>query len=272
MAGRVEGKVAFITGAARGQGRSARGPAGAGGRRHHRGRHLRPDRPRCRTRWRPPEDLAETVKAGRGAGPADRRHPGRRAGLRRAARPPWTTGVAQLGRLDIVLGQRRDLQLQHAGRASTDAAWQDMIDVNLTGVWHTGQGGDAAPDRAAGGGSIILTSSTAGLKAMPNTGALRRGQARRGRADADAGPRAGPAHRSGSTPCTPPRWTPAMIQNEATYGLFAPDLPRPSRTEEGLAPVFQATERACRSRGSSRSTSPTRCCCWPPTRRVTSPA
>ena len=50
-----------------------------------------------------------------------------------------------------------------------DTTWQDMIDVNLTGVWHAAKA--AIPHlRAAGGGSIILTSSTAGLKAIPNTG------------------------------------------------------------------------------------------------------
>ena len=44
-----------------------------------------------------------------------------------------------------------------------------MIDVNLTGVWHAAKA--AIPHlRAAGGGSIILTSSTAGLMAIPNIG------------------------------------------------------------------------------------------------------
>ena len=48
----------------------------------------------------------------------------------------------------------------------TDEPWDDMIDINLTGVWNTVQGRAAAPDRARRGGSIVLTSSTAGLKGM----------------------------------------------------------------------------------------------------------
>ena len=49
-----------------------------------------------------------------------------------------------------------------------------MIDVNLTGVWHTCKA--AVPHLIAGdgGGSIIITSSVAGLKAHPERRALRR--------------------------------------------------------------------------------------------------
>ena len=59
--------------------------------------------------------------------------------------------------------------LRHALEEMDEVTWQDMIDVNLTGLWHAAKA--AIPHlRAAGGGSIILTSSTAGLKAIPNTG------------------------------------------------------------------------------------------------------
>jgi NAD(P)-dependent dehydrogenase (short-subunit alcohol dehydrogenase family) len=49
-----------------------------------------------------------------------------------------------------------------------EATWQDMIDVNLTGVWHAAKA--AVPHLIAGGrgGSIVLTSSTAGLVALRN--------------------------------------------------------------------------------------------------------
>ena len=48
----------------------------------------------------------------------------------------------------------------------TPATWQDMIDVNLTGVWHAVVA--IVPHLiAAGGGSVICTSSTAGLKGLP---------------------------------------------------------------------------------------------------------
>ena len=48
----------------------------------------------------------------------------------------------------------------------TPAVWQDTLDINLTGVWNTMVA--AAPHLiAAGGGSIICTSSTAGIKGLP---------------------------------------------------------------------------------------------------------
>jgi NAD(P)-dependent dehydrogenase (short-subunit alcohol dehydrogenase family) len=48
----------------------------------------------------------------------------------------------------------------------TPAVWQDTLDTNLTGVWNTMVA--VAPHLiAAGGGSIICTSSTAGIKGVP---------------------------------------------------------------------------------------------------------
>ncbi len=49
----------------------------------------------------------------------------------------------------------------------SEQTWQDMIDINLTGVWHAAKA--AIPHLRAGGrgGSIILTSSAAGLMAYP---------------------------------------------------------------------------------------------------------
>ena len=65
-------------------------------------------------------------------------------------------GVAQLGRLDIVVGQRRHLHASpDLGRVDAQPTWQDTIDINLTGVWNTMVA--AVPHLiAAGGGSIIL--------------------------------------------------------------------------------------------------------------------
>ena len=48
----------------------------------------------------------------------------------------------------------------------TPQVWQDTLNTNLTGVWNTMVA--AAPHLiAAGGGSIIATSSTAGIKGLP---------------------------------------------------------------------------------------------------------
>ena len=60
-----------------------------------------------------------------------------------------------------------------------------------------------------------------------------------------------------------------MIQNEATYRLFLPGVENP--TPEQFTEASQATD-ALPIRGSSRRTSPTRCCSSPRTRPGTSPA
>ena len=102
MAGRVEGKVAFITGAARGQGRSHAIRLAQEGADIIAVDIVRAGRHGAAYPMATEEDLAETVKAGRGARPADRRAQGGRPGLRGAARRPLDDGVAQLGKLDIV--------------------------------------------------------------------------------------------------------------------------------------------------------------------------
>ena len=86
MAGRLEGKVAFITGAARGQGRAHAVRMAEEGADIIAHRHLleHQDRPPTTSR---PRDLAETVAPGRGDRPPDRGREGRRARHRRATRP-----------------------------------------------------------------------------------------------------------------------------------------------------------------------------------------
>jgi SDR family mycofactocin-dependent oxidoreductase len=233
MAGRVEGKVAFITGAARGQGRSHAirlaeegadiiavdlcGQIGS-----------------VPYGMATPADLAETVRE---VEALDRRIVASQADVRDygAVKAALDEGVAQLGRLDIVsanagifsFGTMEELE---------DAQWQDMIDVNLTGVWHAAKA--AIPHlRAAGGGSMILTSSTAGLKAIPNTGhynAAKHGVV--GLMRTLANELAPDLIRVNSV--HPTAVDTAMIQNPATYALFAPDLPEAERTREVAAERF----------------------------------
>ena len=220
-----------------------------------------------------PEDLAETVKE---VEALDRRivaTAGRRTGLRPRCGPPSTRAWPQLGRLDIVCGQRR--HRQHRRRWPTwtpTQAWQDMIDVNLTGVWHTVKAAVPHLIERRAGGSIMLTSSTAGLKGAARTPAhyiaAKHGVVGLMRTLAQ---RAGPAHDPGQHACTPPAVDTGMIQNSATYELFAPDLPEAERDQGGAGTPLRGDERSCRSRGSRRWTSPTRCCGWPPTSRVTLP-
>src|SRR6185312_17394328 len=144
----------------------ARRPAGPGGRGHHRGRHLRPDRQRGL-----PDGHARgpgrNSQRGRGAGPADRRAAGRRkdeAGLRAA----FEAGVAELGPVDIVLANA-GIAPMSLGEEPHEA-WQDVIDVNLTGVFNTVEIAIPSMIERGAGGAIVLTSSTAGITGIGGSG------------------------------------------------------------------------------------------------------
>ncbi|WP_433285919.1 mycofactocin-coupled SDR family oxidoreductase [Pseudonocardia sp. CA-142604] len=165
MAGRVEGKVALVTGAARGQGRAhALRLADEGA------DVIAVDL--CASIRSVPyaladaSDLEETVNGVKALG---RRAFGRRVDVRDfgALQGMLDETVADLGRLDIVVANAGILS---AGPSDTLAAetWQDMIDVNLTGAYLTAKAGLAHIRAGGNGGSIILTSSALGIRALPN--------------------------------------------------------------------------------------------------------
>jgi (+)-trans-carveol dehydrogenase len=236
MTGRVEGKVAFITGAARGQGRShaitlAREGADI----------IAVDiAAQIGTVPYPmatPEDLAQTVKEVEATG---RRIVATVADVRDydALKEALDDGVAQLGRLDIVSA---NAGIVSYGRAEDLAGqtWRDMIDVNLTGEWHAAKA--AIPHLRAGGrgGSIILTSSTAGLKPLQNLAhyvAAKHGVVGLMRTLALE---LAPDFIRVNT-INPTSVNTDMIQNAPTYALFAPDLPADERTREALIPRFES--------------------------------
>jgi SDR family mycofactocin-dependent oxidoreductase len=163
MAGRVAGKVAFITGAARGQGRS------------HAIRlaqegadiiavDICEDIASAGYGMATEADLADTVKA---VEALDRRIFAQKADVRDASalKAALDAGVAELGRLDIVSANAGICTVQTWDEV-TPEVWQDTLDTNLTGVWNTMVA--ATPHLIAnGGGSIICTSSTAGIKGLP---------------------------------------------------------------------------------------------------------
>ncbi len=235
MAGRVEGKVAFVTGAARGQGRS------------HAIRlaeegadiiaiDLAGQVDSVPYAMATPDDLAQTVKE---VEALDRRIVATQADVRDygAVKAALDDGVAQLGRLDIVAANAGIFSF---GRADVleEQTWQDMIDVNLTGVWHAAKA--AIPHLKAGGrgGSIVLTSSTAGL--MPFENMAHYTSAKHGVVGlmrvlaVELAPdfiRANSVH--------PTTVNTDMIHNSATYELFAPDLTPEQRTKDVIGERFQ---------------------------------
>jgi NAD(P)-dependent dehydrogenase (short-subunit alcohol dehydrogenase family) len=76
-------------------------------------------------------------------------------------------GVAQLGRLDIVAASAGILSYGSAAELA-ERSWQDVIDVNLTGVWHTCKAAIPHLIQGGRGGAMIITSSVAGLKGFQN--------------------------------------------------------------------------------------------------------
>jgi SDR family mycofactocin-dependent oxidoreductase len=233
--GRVAGKVAFITGAARGQGRSHAirlaqegadviavdlcGPL-----------------PTVQYPLSTADDLATTVRLVEALG---RRIVASQADVRDfgSLELALAKGIAELGSLDIVSANAGILSSGSLGELS-ETAWREMIDINLSGVWRTCKA--AIPHLIAGGrgGSIILTSSVAGLKAYANiahyvsakhgvTGLMRT-------LAAELAP-----HRIRVNSLHPTQVDTNMIQNDVMYRLFCPELENPTR--EDFAAASRAT-------------------------------
>lgn len=236
MAGRVEGKVAFVTGAARGQGRSHALRLAEEG-----ADIIAVDIagqidsvPYDMAR---PDDLAETVRQ---IEALDRRIVATQADVRDfgALKAAVDDGVAQLGRLDIVAANAGIFSFGSLEEL-TDEQWNDMIGVNLTGVWHAVKA--AIPHLRAGGrgGSIVLTSSTAGLEGLQSIGhyvAAKHGVVGLMRTAAlELAP-----DMIGVNSVHPTGVDTDMIQNAATWELFMPDLAPGDRTREVAAERFGA--------------------------------
>jgi SDR family mycofactocin-dependent oxidoreductase len=161
--GKLDDKVAFITGAARGQGRS------------HAIRlaqegadiiaiDLCAQIGSVAYPMSTPADLDETVKE---IEALDRRVVARQADVRDRAglQAALDEGVAELGRVDIVLANA-GIAPMGAEDPDPEREWQDVIDVNLTGVRHTVRAAAPRMIEQGDGGAIVLTSSTAGIKGL----------------------------------------------------------------------------------------------------------
>jgi SDR family mycofactocin-dependent oxidoreductase len=241
MAGRLDGKVAFITGAGRGQGRAH------AVRMAEEGADIIAidichDIASNRYPLASPEDLAETERLVKERG---RRIVAQQADVRERAelREALDAGLADLGRLDIVVANAGIMPMTPAPADAQD--FVDATDVDLLGVMHT-----VAVSHAHLGdhGSIVLTGSTAGMI----TGAT-------------SHPSFGPggagyqwskqtlqqyteqmalhlAHRFIRVNCVhPTNCNTQLLHNRELYKVFRPDLEEPTREDAELTfPVFHA--------------------------------
>ncbi|MEB3982826.1 mycofactocin-coupled SDR family oxidoreductase [Mycobacterium sp. 663a-19] len=233
--GRMDGKVAFVTGAARGQGRS----------------HA------VRLAQEGADIIAVDICRGFEASPAPgatRDDLDMTAGMVKdaggrvvtaevdvrdfdALRAAVDGGVEQLGRLDVIVANAGIGTTAGKLHKTDEALWQEMIDVNLSGVWKTVKAG--VPHILAGerGGSIVLTSSVAGLKAYPHMGhyvAAKHGVIGLMRSFAvELG-----QHMIRVNAVLPTHTNSPLLMNEATYRAFRPELENPG--PDDLAPVCQS--------------------------------
>ncbi|MGO9100050.1 MAG: mycofactocin-coupled SDR family oxidoreductase [Mycobacterium sp.] len=166
--GTLQGRVAFITGAARGQGQA------------HAARLARegadiialdicaPVSDSISYPAATPADLAETVRAVEAEG---RKVLAREVDIRDdvALRQLVADGVEQFGRLDIVVANAGVLSWGRVWEL-TDEQWDAVVGVNLTGTFRTLRAVLPAMIEAGNGGSVVVVSSSAGLKATPGNG------------------------------------------------------------------------------------------------------
>jgi SDR family mycofactocin-dependent oxidoreductase len=227
MTGRMQGKVAFITGAARGQGRNHAVRMAEEG-----ADIIAVDICENVSTVTPffelatEEDLAETVRQVEDRG---RRIIARKADVRDfdSLHAAFDEGVAELGRVDTVIANAGIASYGKAWEISAQM-WKDVIDINLTGVYHTAKVAIPTMIEAGNGGSILFTSSIGGHKGIQHVGhyvAAKHGIVGLMRTLAnELGP-----HKIRVNTIHPTNVDTTMIQNPGTYGMFVPGDPNPTK-------------------------------------------
>ena len=166
--GPLEGRVAFVTGAARGQGRAHAVRLATEGADIIAIDVCGPVSDTITYPMPTPEDLAETVRAVEATG---RKVLAREVDIRDLAAQQQVVadGVEQFGRLDILVANAGVLSWGRMFEMSEEQ-WDTVIDINLSGTWRTVRAAVPAMIEAGNGGSIIIVSSSAGTKATPGNG------------------------------------------------------------------------------------------------------
>jgi SDR family mycofactocin-dependent oxidoreductase len=241
MAGRLEGKVAFITGAARGQGRAhaiAMAREGA----DIIAVDICRDIPSNPYPLATPDDLSETERSVKETG---RRVVARIADVRERneLRDAVEAGMADLGKIDIVLANAGILPMA-MGRKHDAMSFVDASDVDLLGVMNTVA---VTIPHLPNGASIIITGSTAGMirgtTDNPNMGPGGRGYGWSKRvlieyveemsmALAERMIRVNAIH--------PTNCNTNLLQNDGMYSMFRPDLTAEGKqaTRDDAEPLF----------------------------------
>ncbi|HEV3213327.1 MAG TPA: mycofactocin-coupled SDR family oxidoreductase [Acidimicrobiales bacterium] len=231
MSGRLEGKVAFITGAARGQGRSHAVLLASEGA-DVIGVDISAPVPTVPYPTATADDLAETVRLVERVGG---RILAAEADVRDLAAMAAVVdeGVSRFGGLDIILA--------NAGISSpaptlemSEETWATTIDINLTGVWKTVRASAHHMIAADRGGSIVITSSLAAMKASEHTAHYTASKAGLVGLMRVLAKELAP-HRIRVNTLHPTNVFTDMILNDALYRLFRPDLESPTRADFELA-------------------------------------
>ncbi|WP_280421453.1 mycofactocin-coupled SDR family oxidoreductase [Nocardia carnea] len=225
--GTLDGKVAFITGAGRGQGRS------------HAVRFAREGADIIAVDTTAPAksvqyplataaDLAETVRLVESHG---RRIVARDADVRNyaALAAAVDEGVKTSGRLDIVVANA-GISSPAPTLGMSEDTWQEMIDINLTGVWKSLKASVPHIVESGHGGSVVITSSVAAMVAMENIAHYSAAKAGLVSLMKVLAKELAPQSIRVNT-VHPGTVGTDMVYNESTYRLFRPDLENPGRAD-----------------------------------------
>jgi SDR family mycofactocin-dependent oxidoreductase len=231
VAGRGAGRVALVTGAAKGQGRSHCLRLAAEGARIV-AVDVCAEVSRISYQQGTADDLAETARLVREAGgevvtaQADVRDA---AALEAAV----GTGVAAFGTIDIAVANAGVIQLKPTLEV-TDEDWAAVVGINLTGTWNTVRA--VLPVMAEHRrGSVVITSSAAGMKGPPNMAHYAASKAGVVGMMRSLATELGPL--GIRVNCIAPTTVDTdMVHWQGAYDLFRPDLEHPTRAD--VEPVF----------------------------------
>ncbi|TYL44887.1 NAD(P)-dependent oxidoreductase [Nocardioides sp. BGMRC 2183] len=228
----MEGKVAFVTGAARGQGRNHAvrlAEAGADIIAVDICEDIATVTPNYPLATE--QDLAETANLVEKTG---RRIVTAKADVRDLdqLQQAFDQGVAELGRVDTVVANAGIATFGRAWELSPEQ-WHDMIDVNLTGVWHTAKVAIPRLLEQDQGGCLLFTSSIGGLKGIQGVGhyvAAKHGIVGLMRTLAnELAP-----HSIRVNTIHPTNVDTTMIKNPGTFAMFSPEDPSEEKAVAGF--------------------------------------